>query len=706
MDAYSLLRREIREYIFDEGWEDLRPIQKVAISRSVTTNNNFILAAPTASGKTEAAFLPAINNVSNFKEGVKILYISPLRALINDQFERITKLCSYLDINVTSWHGEASRNKKEKLLENPNGILLITPESIEAMLTLHPGKAKTLFSSLEWIIVDEIHSFLGSNRGIHLKSLLMRLSKYIVETEPRYIGMSATLNKDDYPLVKNYFTGSRTTDVLLDKTKNELITTIFYSQENIKKESFEAIEEIYKYSLKESMLVFPNSRREVERISVSLKKLKEQENSEVNYFAHHSSVTKEERLLTEQFAKKADGELFTIVCTSTLELGIDIGSVDSVVQYNAPHQVASLGQRLGRSGRKSRQSKLHLISTDPWQLVASLSVLNLYHEGFIERNEDIYKPYDVFAHQILASLMESSGIKLNTLYNYNKYLRPFNDITNEETSLIIDYLVKNGFIEILEDEAIIGRKSEKLLFKGEFFALFETEHNFSVYSRDKKVGEVPISPTIRIGENIYLSAKVWKIVDIDYRREKISVETAKDGKPPIFEGLPGFVSNEIRQNMKRILSMGSSVMSDIGYDQEEIKDVITYLVEHDNIKNGFNFVREGESVSLRTFMGTRVNLTLVLLLNLITDGFNYNLHDPSSTIYGPEIRGNLCRLLENFPSINTIKSFIFEYRERFESQLTHLKYKILIPEELRVEYLMNNIFDIEGLLKYLKESDV
>lgn len=159
MGSFDLLQREIRRYIYDEGWESLRGIQEASIKRIYNTDHNLILAAPTASGKTEAAFLPAINSVKDWDSGLKIVYISPLIALINDQFNRILELCDYIDIPVTSWHGEASRAKKNKLLKKPKGILLITPESIEAMLSLRPGEAKGLFKGTEWIIVDEIHSF-------------------------------------------------------------------------------------------------------------------------------------------------------------------------------------------------------------------------------------------------------------------------------------------------------------------------------------------------------------------------------------------------------------------------------------------------------------------------------------------------------------------------------------------------------------------
>ena len=197
MSTFDLLRSEIKTYIWEQGWPSLRPIQEASITHYTNSANNLILAAPTASGKTEAAFLPAINSVDNWQSGVRIIYISPLIALINDQFKRVTELCEHLNITVTSWHGEASQAQKKKLMKEPEGILLITPESIEAMLVHRPAQAASLFENVDCIIIDELHSFLDSPRGVHLQSLLQRL-RDLNKTQPRHIGLSATLSRESY----------------------------------------------------------------------------------------------------------------------------------------------------------------------------------------------------------------------------------------------------------------------------------------------------------------------------------------------------------------------------------------------------------------------------------------------------------------------------------------------------------------------------
>lgn len=722
MSSFDLLQRDIKKYIYDEGWQSLRPIQEAAIKHVHQTDHNLILAAPTASGKTEAAFLPAINSVNDWSTGLKIIYISPLIALINDQFKRIVDLCSYIDVPVTSWHGEASRTGKNKLLKEPKGILLITPESIEAMLSLRPGEAIGLFNGVEWIIVDEIHSFSDNNRGVQLRALTERMKVYMNQ-DPRFIGMSATLNKEDYKDIKNFFISHRTTDVLLDRSKNPLESTKNYYPENIKGESGEALDEIYQYSIKESMLVFPNARSEVERLAVGLNRLKEKKGSHARYFAHHSSISKEVRLTAEEFAKGSRGELFTICCTSTLELGIDIGSVDSIVQYNAPYSVASLGQRLGRSGRTTGKNILHFIATNEWSLLQGLAALSLYEEGALDRVEPIIKPYDVVAHQMLSMLLEHAGMPYEELNQLNKNFRCWEGIEDEDYQELIEYLIENNYIEILENDAITGLATEKLLRGAEFFAQFETEGNFSVYSNEKKIGEIPLAPSVQIGVNIYLSARIWKIKDIELKTKKIYVIKAVDGNPPMYFGDGGDVTNEIRIRMKNILE---DERYWIDYN-ENIRDVL-WKLSRDNLRDhstcyaspckklsflecakectiigysGLNWIAKGDKIGLRTFQGTKINRTLQLILNMISEDGKYTLEDNETLISGPNIKKLIGRIRECDFAKEDIYVYLRNKPELVEVYLSSNKYRKLVPDHLNIKYIINNRLDLEGVRKYL-----
>lgn len=698
MTAFYLLKRELRDYIYQEGWQALHPVQEAAIKHAVQTDHHFIIAAPTASGKTEAAFLPAINAVKSFEDGCKIVYISPLVALINDQFKRLFKMCDDMGINVTSWHGEASTSKKKKLLQTPNGILLITPESLEAMLTLRPTEAAALFKQTEWLIVDEIHAFMGTNRGWQLRALIERMRVY-QQKSVRYVAMSATLNRDDYVTVKRFFSSARPTDVLLDRGNNQLNHTIDYYETDIRGYAQAVLKRIYQFSTTESMLVFPNARAEVERIAVALKKISQRQQTDIAYFAHHASLSKDIRQMAEQFAKESRGRRFTICCTSTLELGIDIGAVDSVVQYNAPHTVISLAQRLGRSGRHSKRSLLHFIATDPWALLQGLACIELYRQGQLESNEQSAKPYDVLAHQILALLVQYTALPLSTLYHLNHQFKTFASISDQALSLIVNHLIANDYIEILDDEAIIGIAAEPLLRGRHFFAHFNSEALFGVYTADKKIGELPLLPSVQEGVNIILSAAVWHVDKIEQKRKKIFVSPAKDGKPPQYIGRGGSVSGLVRAKMKAIVLKDKDVPQ---YDVPIEKALATIRQDH-TVGARFMFTQNDSGLILRTFMSSKVNQTLRLMLNIKSGTDKYKLDDYTTTLYGPELKQTVLALSTHPLTRSDIETYLLENLEMVNAMLAYNKYACLMPTKLKVDYCIDAFLDIVGANDYLQD---
>lgn len=349
--SYQLLSEPIRKYIREKRWESLRPIQAAAISRIISTDNNYILASKTASGKTEAAFLPILSKTDFNKAGVQVLYISPLIALINDQFFRIEELCKNLEIKVTKWHGEAKKSLKTGLIKNPSGIVLITPESLEAMFVNAPYNVNTLLGNLSYIVIDEIHSFLGADRGIQLMSILSRIEQ-VNKNKIITIGLSATIGDANYIEAKRITGDIDNTKVLLDRTKKDTEAKFKYFKNSTNELSLDLLKDLYLETNMNKVLIFPNSRGRTEEVAVKLRKISDRVNGHKNYYSHHSSVDKEIRESIEYFAKNNERFNFCIACTSTLELGIDIGTVDKIVQIDSTHSVASLVQRIGRSGRR------------------------------------------------------------------------------------------------------------------------------------------------------------------------------------------------------------------------------------------------------------------------------------------------------------------------------------------------------------------
>jgi ATP-dependent Lhr-like helicase len=694
--SFELLSKPIKKFIYEKGWESLRPIQAAAISRILISDENFILASRTASGKTEAAFLPILSKLDFSKPGVQVLYISPLIALINDQFYRIEELCKNLDIPVTKWHGESNKTLKERLLKHPSGIVLITPESLEAMFVNKPFNVKQLFSNLKYVVVDEIHSFIGTDRGTQLKSLLSRLQNINSESFS-IIGLSATIG--DYDEAKKFTGNEEKTKVLLDRAAKDVNVSFRYFKNEDENLPQELINDLYRETKDSKTLVFPNSRGKVEEVAVRLKKLSKKLKGHENYFSHHSAVDREVREYVEFFAKNNRQQNFCISCTSTLELGIDIGTVDKIVQIDATHSIASLIQRLGRSGRKEgANSNLQLYATNPWSLLQSIACWLLYQEGFIEPPQKNERPYDILVHQALSITKGRSGIQLKDLITQLKTNAAFRQIEESEIKEILNYLIEIDFLEKLQQEVIIGIEGEKVVNSREFYSVFKTEENFKVVNAGNAIGEIPFSPQIKEGENILLSARIWKISFIDPKAKKIGVMPARDGKRPKFFGEGGVICHRIREKMLQILYSQDKYefLDPISCEEIEIlrREFSVFNIKNLHIERPL--LLKEKQLELYTFFGTRVNRTVKLLLDIAGVENLLNEIDCRSEIYIGASNQDLIskwNILAKF--LTNIDIHIANLLQTRPTLISFSKWGIYLPEKYKVKLLKDKYFDID-----------
>ena len=692
--SFDLLSEPIRKFIRDKGWEQLRPIQTAAIAKILASDDNFILASRTASGKTEAAFLPILSKVNFNEAGVQVLYISPLIALINDQFYRIEELCKNLDVTVTKWHGEANKTLKDRLLKQPNGIVLITPESLEAMFVNKPFNVKQLFSNLKYVVIDEIHSFIGTDRGIQLKSILSRLQK-VNSKSFSIVGLSATIG--DYNEAKKFTGDELRTKVLLDRTAKE-INALFRYFKNTKEElPLELLKNLYLETKDNKVLIFPNSRGRAEEVAVKLKKISERVKGHSNYFSHHSSVDREVREYVEYFAKNNNRQNFCISCTSTLELGIDIGTVDEVVQIDATHSIASLIQRVGRSGRKEGESSnLFLYATNEWSLLQSIACWLLYKEGFIEPPQKNEKPYDILVHQALSITKGQTGIRLTELVKQVKENSAFNQVEISEIEQILKHLIEIDFLEKIQHEVIIGVEGEKIVNSRDFYSVFKTEENFKVVNAGNTIGEIPFSPQIIEDENILLSAKIWKIKFVDHKAKKIEVIPTKDGKKPMFFGGGSTIHQRIREKMLEILYSKTEYdfLDQPSCDETEIlrKDFSVFNIQ--NLQTDRPLLSAEKHLQLFTFTGTRINRTIQLLLNI--SGIKNTLDDRSSSF---DIGISKQELISRWNSLTLplaeIDIHISNLLQTNPALLDFSKWGLYLPENYQVKLIKDKYFDIE-----------
>ena len=699
--SFDLLSEPIRKFIRDKGWEQLRPIQTAAIAKILASDDNFILASRTASGKTEAAFLPILSKVNFNDSGVQVLYISPLIALINDQFYRIEELCKNLEVTVTKWHGEANKTLKERLIKQPNGIVLITPESLEAMFVNKPYNVKQLFSNLKYVVIDEIHSFIGTDRGIQLKSILSRLQK-VNSKSFSIVGLSATIG--DYDEAKKFTGDELKTKVLLDRTAKEINALFRYFKNKNEELPLELLKDLYIETKNNKVLIFPNSRGRAEEVAVKLRKISDRVKGHPNYFSHHSSVDREVREYVEYFAKNNNRQNFCISCTSTLELGIDIGTVDEVVQIDATHSIASLIQRVGRSGRKEGESSnLYLYATNEWSLLQSIACWLLYKEGFIEPPQKNEKPYDILVHQVLSITKGHSGIRLTELINQMQENAAFKQIELSEIDEILKHLIEIDFLEKLQHEVIIGVEGEKVVNSRDFYSVFKTEENFKVVNAGNTIGEIPFSPQIIEDENILLSAKIWKIKFVDHKAKKIEVIPTKDGKKPMFFGGGATIHQRIREKMFEVLYSKTDYdfLDQPSCDETEIlrKDFSVFNIT--DLQSDRPLLTAEKHLQLFTFTGTRINRTIQLLLNIA--GIKNTLDDSSSSfdieVPKQELISKWSYL--SFP-LTDIDTHISTLLQTNPALLDFSKWGTYLPDNYKIKLVKDRYFDIEQTAQLLR----
>jgi ATP-dependent Lhr-like helicase len=638
--SFTLLDRQIQHFIWTEGWEELHDAQEASIPLILKGNQDVIIAAPTAAGKTEAAFLPAISYLLKKQPHGVILYMSPLKALINDQFQRLERLCQLLDLSIWAWHGDISATVKARFLSKRQGILLITPESVEALLCNRGTSIGATFGELTFFIIDELHAFIGTERGKQLQSLMHRIENVIGRPAPR-IGLSATLG--DMSLATEFLRPTKGDAVALIQSNSK--TTQFKISLKGYEEPVMANEEtdeghpdpitpvkisstIFSGLRGSNNLVFPNSRRAVELYTHLLNKLCEEHKVPNEFWPHHGSLSKEIRSETE-FALKQREQPATAICTNTLELGIDIGAVKSVAQIGPPPSVASLRQRMGRSGRRKGEpailrafcvemalgGKPSLSTELRLETLQMAAIIELLLEGWFEPPKAQGKHYSTLVQQILSFISQNGGSSIGQLY----YLlcdstAPFSGVSKTE---FIDLIRHLGRLDLLIQDSqgtlLHGRLGEKLINHYTFYAAFAAEEEFRIVSEGRALGTLPVSQSLMIEQRILFAGKTWIVKAIEETQKTIIVERTKGGSPPLFSGGTGRVHTRIRQKMRELLESTKNLI----YLDETAR---RFLIEASDAYqrrslSSVYLIDQGNETVLMTWLGDAANEALACLLN-------------------------------------------------------------------------------------------
>ncbi|MBP2241816.1 ATP-dependent Lhr-like helicase [Cytobacillus eiseniae] len=701
MSSFQLLSKTMQKKIWDMKWDTFTSIQDKTIPIIMETSKDVIVSSGTASGKTEAAFLPIISRIENNAEDqLKVLYISPLKALINNQFERIERLCEHSHIPVHKWHGDVSQSYKNKFVKKPSGILQITPESVESLFINRTEHIRHLFKGLGFIVIDEIHSFINTARGVQLRSLLSRIEDYTNE-RARIVGLSATI--DNFELVKEWVNYKDIENVEIIEAKGSDKELLYYLMHfetgEDRKKPVELFEDIRELTKNQKAIIFCNSRGEVEEATVFLNRLAEKDNVGESYYAHHSSIDKKEREYVEKTMVVSKVPK-TVIATSSLELGIDIGDVDIVIQVDSTFTVSSLKQRLGRSGRKrSANQMLQLYSTDDDSLVQSLAVMELILEKWIEPAEGYPIPYDIVFHQVLSICQETNGITLEKLVSELKASHIFYALDERLVEKLIRHMIENDHLEKIRgiDELIVGIEGERILRSKDFYAVFMTPEEFTVLEGIRRIGTLDKTSMLNVRDNIILAGKLWTIRDIDFDKNKVYVQKAVNGKPPRYSGGGVKIHKRIGEKMMELLCSDK----EIGYIDGKANITLADLRKpyHHykvNLKERIIWEEKGEMV-FETYTGTNITRNIVWALRSL--GVTVKSVDGAGRI---TIDGNfdMEELLQEMNKINwTPETFI---KHTTDQEFFFSKFSTYLPKDIQKEMHIANEIDIKGMREYLK----
>jgi ATP-dependent helicase Lhr and Lhr-like helicase len=610
--AFTQLHPKIQRWIWEQNWCELRDAQERAVGPILAGNRDLIIAAATASGKTEAAFLPICSvlldagvgpvpdppagplpteHTTTNAPGVQVLYVSPLKALINDQYGRLDALCEHLDIPVHRWHGDVAGSRKAKVLANPDGLLLITPESLEALLVIHGPKVGRIFGGLKYVVIDEMHSFLGAERGAQLQSLLHRVELAIRRRVPR-IGLSATLGDmaaaaeflrpgrgdavtiitaaDDTQELQLQLRGYETTPAHLSPAAAEKAET---RGEQVEAEDITpgdrlAIADHLFATLRGTdNLIFANSRRNVEIYADLLKRRCDRAHVPNEFVPHHGSLSKDLREHVEARLKDRDQPV-SAVCTSTLEMGIDIGSVSSIAQLGAPHTVSSLRQRLGRSGRRGGAATLRLYISEEQvtpqtpppdalrvELVQSIAMVNLLLERWNEAPDSGGLHLSTLTQQLLSLIAQHGGITPLQAHETLCLHGPFAQVTPTLFKMLLRALAaeKVDLITQASDGLLLlGVAGERLVNHYSFYAAFRTADEYRLIANGRPLGTLPIDYPLMPGSLLIFAGRRWKVLAVDAQAKVVELIRSSGGRPPLFTGSGGEVADRVRQEMRTV----------------------------------------------------------------------------------------------------------------------------------------------------------
>lgn len=683
MGAFEQLHPSVQHHVVNSlGWRELRPFQEQVIPL-VLDGKDLVVIAPTAGGKTEAAMLPVLSRMLTADwRGLSVLYVCPIKALLNNLAERLERYCTLLGRRLGVWHGDIPQSARAQIKRNPPDVLLTTPESLELMLVSTKADPAGLFGGLQVVVIDELHAFAGDDRGWHLLSVLERVSRFAGRRFQR-IGLSATVGNPDAML--QWLTCGRTdrgavyTPSAAVAASGEVLVDHVGSVAN-------AAVVISRLHRGEKRLVFVDSRACAEELGAELQRL------DVRTFVTHSALSREERRRAEEaFAR---GEDCVIVATSVLELGVDVGDLDRVIQLDAPSTVSSFLQRMGRTGRRAGTTRNCLfLATDDASLLRGAAVAALWRRGYVENVQSPAAPHHVLLQQLLALVYQCRGLAPADWPSWIGQVPAFQD--RAAADAILQHLVSQNFLAVSEGLLLLDAAGERR-FRGENFtdllSVVCAEPLLTVLAGNRELGRIhPLALTGMQKQPpvILLGARPWRIVNVEWKRGIAYAEPSGDPGRSRWAGDPVPLSPAVCAEIRSLLNQGATTAGLSRRASGRLAELQADLACLTN--DGTTIIAKPCGYEWWTFAGLRVNATLAALLE-ITAGIaarvdNLWLRIPRNT----DLR-NLEHLAAKLEAPATLTQLL----GTFDPQLGSVRFSELLPLPLYQSMQSQRAFDVEG----------
>lgn len=690
-DSFGSLHPAVQHHVVNTlQWPGLRPLQDESIE-PVLAAEDCLLLAPTAGGKTEAAMLPLLTRMADENwQGTSVLYVCPLKALLNNLQPRLAEYAAWLGRSAALWHGDIGQAERGRLLRERPDILLTTPESVEAMLVSTKVDPRLLFSGLRAVVVDEVHAFAGDDRGWHLVALLERLERIIGRGVQR-IGLSATVGNP--PELLGWLQGghpdrphrvvSPATSAVATADGPDITVDYVANIAN-------AAKVIAALHRGEKRLVFVDSRRQAEELGSALR-----EHGVQTYLSHSSLSAAERRRSEEAFAEGRDT---VIVATSTLELGIDVGDLDRVIQLDAPRTVASFLQRLGRTGRRKqgRRNCLFLTLSDDGLLQAA-GLLDRWATGWVEPIVAPPSPRHIAAQQLMALALQEHRIGRGTWREWWGRLPLFDAHADE----IVDFLREQGYFEIDGDFLFIGPEAERRFgrrYFSDLTAVFSAPPEFTVLHGRQELGTIGSDVLIEEVDGprvVLLAGHAWRVQHVDWPRRRCWVEQTDETGRAAWTGRGGGLSLELARGVRSVLLGEAPSGVKLTERARALLAASREAFEHQVAADGTLIVKEADgAVRWWTWAGIAVNRTLHASLPDVVDprqriGDRFLRLRPDLTV-AEYSEGLHCSELVP-PAVD-------------RGAVAGLKFSSALPEDLARRTVAERLMDVHGAAELLRES--